>query len=66
MQNQQIVERVSRLEEELRELKALVSKIGTSAWWDKEIYQGEREISAGKFKVYKKASDLIADLHKGK
>lgn len=68
MQNQQIVNRVSKLEEEIKEIKRILNLIpyGSDIWWQKEILAGEKEIAEKRFKRYHKASDLIADLHKGK
>ena len=70
MQNQQIITRLDRVEQELREIKKLVKKssysYGSDAWWEAEISAGEKQIKKGQFKVYKNAPSMIAQLHKGK
>jgi len=35
-------------------------------WWKKEIASGEQQIKKKKITTYKKAHDLLADLHAGK
>lgn len=58
----------------LRELKNEVAKLreslveplyGSDAWWKREVIEGEKEISAGKYRAYKSVNKLIADLRKG-
>ena len=68
MQNQQIVNRINKLEEELKEIKRVLDLIpyGSDAWWQEEILTGEKEIAQKRFRKYRKASDLITGLHKGK
>lgn len=39
-------------------------KEGTNLWWEREVLEGDEEIKRGKYKVYKSAKTLIADLHK--
>ena len=70
MQNQQIITRLDRVEQELKEIKKLVKKnsspYGNDAWWEAEISAGEKQIKKGQFRVYKNAESMIAELHKGK
>ncbi|MBI2074463.1 MAG: hypothetical protein HYT83_01355 [Candidatus Levybacteria bacterium] len=59
--------------EHLEELKLHILRIipedmlpyGSKLWWEKEVLNGEEEIKKGKFKTYKNAKMLIADLRKG-
>ena len=70
MQNQQIITRLDRVEQELKEIKKLVKKssppYGSDDWWEAEISAGERQIKKGQYKDYKNAPSMIAELHKGK
>lgn len=49
-----------------KELRNTTLAYGSDAWWEQEILSGEEQIKKGEFKSYKKASQLIADLHQGK
>lgn len=66
MQNQQIITRLDRVEQELKEIKKLVKKnsppYGSDAWWEAEISAGEKQIKKGQYKGYKNAPSMIADL----
>lgn len=70
MQNQQIISRLDRVEQEIKEIKKLLKRnvpsYGSDAWWETEISVGEKQIKKGQLKVYKNASSLVADLAKGK
>jgi len=70
MQNQHIITRLDRVEQEIKEIKKLVKKsspsYGSDAWWEAEISAGEKQIKKGQYKDYKNAESMIAELHKGK
>lgn len=69
MQNQQIADRLSRVEQEVKTIKSILKTApiyGSDYWWEQEIISGEKQINEGKFTTYKIASQLLSDLHKGK
>ncbi len=70
MQNQQIIDRLGRVEQELKEIKKLLKQslpvYGSDAWWEREIIYGEEQIKKGRFNNYKNAESMVAQLHKGK
>ena len=68
MQNQQILARISQLEQELKEIKKLLTKktpsYGSDAWWIKEEVEADEAIKRGKLHKASSARDLIKQLER--
>ena len=69
MQNQQVLSRIDKLERDLEEIKKLLAgktpQWGSDAGWIREVGEGEVQIRSKRFKTYKDAKGMIADLHRG-
>ena len=68
MQNQQIITRLDRVEQELKEIKKLVKKssspYGSYAWWEKEEIEADNAIKRGKLHKSSSVGELIKSLER--
>ena len=61
----ELVTSIRELKEEVSSLRKTLANppYGSKAWWHLEIEKGEKEIKEGKYKEFKDAKSLIANLH---
>lgn len=68
MQNQQILARISQLEQELKDIKKLLAQktpsYGSDAWWIKEETEADKAIKAGRLYKASSVKELIKQLEK--
>lgn len=68
MQNQQVLERINRLEQELKQIKELLKKsvisYGSRAWWEKEEAEADEAIKRGKLHKASSVRELIKQLER--
>lgn len=66
MQNQQIIDRIGRVEEELKEIKRLLKKslpaYGSDAWWEREENEADKAIKKGRLHKVASVNELIRKL----
>lgn len=68
MQNQQIITRLDRVEQELKEIKKLVKEsspsYGSDEWWEKEEIEADSAIKRNKLHKSSSVNELIKKLEK--